>query len=402
MRRISVLIFLLLGVHTLSLNAQLIVNGYTTFQMSGFSVLVEDDAFYNHNAMTNTAMTLMENNLSEIVDFCIDPEIRDSLQAVPIFMDWNTTTGAAVYHPSLAWLIQNGYIPEKAQCVEISNITNFVNWTHQNQPYMVLHELAHAYHHRVLNFNDPTITAAYQNAINQNLYTNIQYHNGNNVYTTAASAYGLNDEKEFFSELTEAYFGLNDYYPFDNADLQAYDPIGYNAVNAIWGAIFVDKTLTVQGTTLTSNASGTAYQWLDCNSNFTSIPGATQQSFSPSVNGSYAVLITNANCSVVSDCETISSLPTSLDPQSEISGVKVYPNPFTSHFTLDLGPDFVTTQQIEVLDLFGQVLKQQKAPFLTPQPTLSFKGAAGIYFIRVHQAKGSQLLKVIKLDPTKS
>lgn len=63
--------------------------------------------------------------LIEISQFNIDSSKLVSLKSVPIFMDWNTTTGAAQYHPSQAWLIANGYIPEKAKCVEISNISNF-------------------------------------------------------------------------------------------------------------------------------------------------------------------------------------------------------------------------------------------------------------------------------------
>lgn len=60
-------------------------------------------------------------------------------------------------------------------CVEISNITNFINWTNQNQPYIVLHEPTHAYHHRVLNYNSPVITNAFNNVVSNNLYKNVSY-----------------------------------------------------------------------------------------------------------------------------------------------------------------------------------------------------------------------------------
>jgi hypothetical protein len=218
-------------------NAQLNVVGYTNYILSGFNVLVQDVAFTNNSSLTNNAIDLLETKLIEISQFNIDPIKMDSLKAVPIFMDWNTTTGAAVYHPSEAWLIANGYIPEKARCVEISNITNFINWTNQNQPYMVMHELAHAYHHRVLDNNSSTITNAFNNAISNNLYTNVSYHTGGGNYINQPTAYALTNEFEYFAEITEAYFGLNDYFPFDYNDLINYDSVGFNAALFVWGDI---------------------------------------------------------------------------------------------------------------------------------------------------------------------
>lgn len=230
-------IIFIISIFTLKGNAQLSVTGYTNYNFNGFDVLVENVAFNIDTPLTNVALDLLEEKLIEISLFEIDQTIIDSFKEVPIFMDWNTTNGAAQYHPSEAWLIDNGYIPEKAMSVEISNINNFIDWTILNQPYMVLHEIAHAYHHRVLNYDSPIITNAYNNAISLNLYTNVSYHQGNENYSTVSSAYALNNEFEFFSELTEAYFGLNDFYPFNYNDLNNYDSVGFDAMVTIWGNI---------------------------------------------------------------------------------------------------------------------------------------------------------------------
>lgn len=224
------------------LKAQLSVNGYTNYNLSGFNVLVQNTAFTINSSLTNTAISLLQNKLQEISQFNINQTKINALKEVPIFMDWNTTTGAAQYHPSQAWLIANGYIPQKAMCVEISNITNFINWTNQNQPYMVLHELAHAYHHRVLNFNSTTITNAFNNAISNNLYKNVSYHAGGGNYLIQHTAYALNNEREYFAEITESYFGLNDYFPFNYSDLSNYDVLGFNTAKSIWA----DSTLSLQ------------------------------------------------------------------------------------------------------------------------------------------------------------
>ncbi|MCK0155931.1 hypothetical protein MWU65_01990 [Cellulophaga sp. F20128] len=216
-------------------NAQLTVDGYTNYELSGFNVLVQNTALAAHADRAKEAIGLLEMKLIEIAQLPMEAVKIDALKAVPIFMDWNTTAGAAQYHPSKSWLVANGYIPEKAKGVEISNIENFINWTKQNQPYMVLHELAHAYQHRVLKNNSTLITNAYKNAVSANLYTNILYHKGGGEQRVKASAYALTNEKEYFAELTEAYFGINDYFPFHKMELRKYDTIGFKAVVAIWG-----------------------------------------------------------------------------------------------------------------------------------------------------------------------
>ena len=48
-------------------------------------------------------------------------------------------------------------------------------------------------------------------------------------------AYALNNEREYFAELTEAFFGRNDYYPFVATDLAEYDPQGYAVLRQVWG-----------------------------------------------------------------------------------------------------------------------------------------------------------------------
>ena len=236
MKKIFTLL-LLIFLTSNSIFAQLSVTGYTNYTLSGFNVLVEDSAFVMNATLTGTAINLLQNKLLEISQFNIDQVKIDSLKAVPIFMDWNTTTGAAQYHPSAAWLLANGYIVEKARCVEISNITNFINWTNQNQPYMVMHELAHAYHHRVLNYNSSIITNAFNNVISNNMYTNVSYHIGGGNYNIQPTAYALTDVREYFAEISEAYFGLNDYFPFNYNDLSNYDVVGFNAALVIWGNI---------------------------------------------------------------------------------------------------------------------------------------------------------------------
>ncbi|QQX75605.1 MULTISPECIES: T9SS type A sorting domain-containing protein [Aequorivita] len=209
------------------------INGYQSRSIQGFEVYVLEEALNNHPQETNEAIDLLTTKLAEIVDFGLKEEILEELRLVKIFMDWNTTNGSAVYHPYLQWLIDNGYIVEKWKSIEISNINNFINWTELNQPFMVMHEMAHAYHHRVLGFTYAPILQAYNSAMQSGLYDSVLYHAGNGVYYYR-EAYAATNEMEYFAELTEAYLGENDFYPFIREELETHDPVAYAILVGIW------------------------------------------------------------------------------------------------------------------------------------------------------------------------
>jgi hypothetical protein len=47
-------------------------------------------------------------------------------------------------------------------------------------------------------------------------------------------AYAMQNAREYFAELSEAYFGANDYEPFDREALRTFDPAGFDAVKRLW------------------------------------------------------------------------------------------------------------------------------------------------------------------------
>ena len=67
------------------------------------------------------------------------------------------------------------------------------------------------------------------------------------------------------------------------------------------------SVLQLNEITLESQAINAQYQWLDCN-NFIEIQGETNQIFEAPYNGSFAVFVTQNNCSDTSDCINISTL----------------------------------------------------------------------------------------------
>lgn len=134
------------------------------------------------------------------------------------------------YHPDAGWLRDHNMNPDKARCVEIAGAKNFLRWT-LDQPWMVLHELAHAYHDQFLDgFGNREIAAAYKAAIEAKRYESVLHVRGGD-----RKAYATTNPMEYFAENTEAYFGTNDFYPFVRPELKKHDPAAYELLEKLWG-----------------------------------------------------------------------------------------------------------------------------------------------------------------------
>ncbi len=155
---------------------------------------------------------------------------RALIAPVEIFVSSGTHRAfGAQHHPSAAWLAGHGYPPEFARNVEICNWREFTTLVRE-QPFCLLHEMAHAYQDRHAQA-DAAIHLAFTHAQSSGLYLKVGHlHRGEPV-----QAYALSNEHEYFAELSEAYFGENDFFPYDRAELKAYDPDGYSMLELVWG-----------------------------------------------------------------------------------------------------------------------------------------------------------------------
>jgi hypothetical protein len=136
------------------------------------------------------------------------------------------------YHPSKDWLISHNMNPSMAGGVEMINPYKFlfVGKYFSNQPYVFLHEFSHAYQDRYLSKADQSIISkAYTHALSLELYRSVHCVDGR-----IGDAYARTNDKEYFAELTEAYFGTNDWYPFNREQLKSYDPVGYAMIEKVW------------------------------------------------------------------------------------------------------------------------------------------------------------------------
>ena len=142
----------------------------------------------------------------------------------------------------------------------------------------------------------------------------------------------------------------------------------------------VDTSVSVSANSLTANAIGASYQWLDCNNNFAVIPGATNQIYSATVSGNYTSAITQGGCTDTSACYNI--IITKISEYSKGDNFSAYPNPFSSHTTLQTD-FFLKNATLTVYNSFGQAVKQIKN--ISGQTVVLSRDNLpnGLYFIRL-------------------
>ena len=197
---------------------------------------VQDYGLSNYASVTNEALDKVKADLDAIVDdYELPSVVLDSLRQMTFFIDWSASFGGtARFHASRNWLVNNGYILDKLYSIEVSNVGNFLHHTKLNMPNLLLHEIAHLYHLTTLTTNYEPIYEAYLNARDKNLYSSVSFHAGNGNYVEGVFSPAVSDQLNYFAELTEAYFGLNEYYPFNREQLREHDPQGFAVLEAVW------------------------------------------------------------------------------------------------------------------------------------------------------------------------
>jgi hypothetical protein len=201
---------------------------YVPRTIEGWEVRVNRALLGAKAEVGEAALKLLEAKLYEITRMVPEKPLAE-LRKVPIWLGVDDgPNDRAQYHPSADWLSKHRFNPEKAKGVEIGNAARFLK-TAREQPAMVLHELAHAYHDRVLGFGHPGIQAAWREAKKSGAYDSVLRISG-----MKERHYALTDPQEYFAEGTEAYFGTNDFYPFVRAELRQHDPGLFRLLEELW------------------------------------------------------------------------------------------------------------------------------------------------------------------------
>ncbi len=141
----------------------------------------------------------------------------------------------------------------------------------------------------------------------------------------------------------------------------------------------VDVTTTLLNNVATANALGTTYQWITCSPLNTILTGETNQSYSITDNGSYAVIISQNGCSDTSLCIDYTSA--GVEENSFGANLSIYPNPAKNKVTLSFDDNI--NHDFEVYNSIGKQIYNEsfygdKVVYNTS------KLPNGIYYIKTH------------------
>lgn len=157
-----------------------------------------------------------------------------------------------------------------------------------------------------------------------------------------------------------------------------------------------DTSVTVNGFTLTANASNATYQYIYCDS--VAITGETNQVFIATQNGSYSVIVSQNGCTDTSSCFIIVGVGVS--QINGASNISIYPNP--TNGLLNVNVNGLSSEKCKIIltNTLGQVLNEIefKATNNSIETQIDMNGLSnGIYFLAVSSNKIKQIFKVQKL-----
>ncbi len=204
--------------------------GATERNIRGWTVHL-DEPLNREEALRDQVLRLLDQKLWEVENWVPGAAVA-RLKEVSLWLRLDEPSApGGVYHPSSIWLREHGRPPEMARGIEFGNARNFLSWSRQ-QPSMVLHEMAHAWHHQVLGYGHEGIAAAHSRAKEGGGYQSILH-----VMGKKEPAYALKNDKEFFAELSEAWWGTNDFFPFVRAEILEFDPETAKALERAWAFV---------------------------------------------------------------------------------------------------------------------------------------------------------------------
>ena len=153
-----------------------------------------------------------------------------------------------------------------------------------------------------------------------------------------------------------------------------------------------DITTSISSTTISANNTGATYQWLDCDDVNSVIIGETGQSYTATVNGNYAVELTENGCVDTTSCVSITTV--GIMENSFGNKLLVYPNPTSGNFSVDLGAAYENSQ-ITIIDISGKLIDSKT---ITQSQTLnlSIEEPAGIYIVSIQTDDKKAVIRLIK------
>ncbi len=154
----------------------------------------------------------------------------------------------------------------------------------------------------------------------------------------------------------------------------------------------VDVSVTQNGIILTANTIADLYQWVDCNNGYSIIGEETNQSFTATQNGNYAVVVTQNGCADTSACYSVTSV--GILESTFSNDIIVYPNPTDGIVRIDLG-ETLSEFVVSLHDLNGKLISQSTYQN-TKMFELNVNVQSGIYLLTINSDNKKVTINLIK------
>lgn len=130
---------------------------------------------------------------------------------------------------------------------------------------------------------------------------------------------------------------------------------------------------------LTAVTNGAIYQWIDCDTDL-AIPGATNQVYTSTVFGNFAVAITENGCTDTSACVNVNEFLIGVSENNLAEMVQIFPNPNNGNFQIKILATNSTNLKFHLINSLGEEVELiQHNDVLAPSNVLS----SGIYLLRI-------------------
>ena len=158
--------------------------------------------------------------------------------------------------------------------------------------------------------------------------------------------------------------------------------------NVIIESIDVSTTVDVDGITIIASniEAGVTYEWLDCDED-TLITGETNQNFTPTYNGDFAVIVSQDGCSDTSACVLINEV--GIEQLNNVF-ITLYPNPTKGVFTIDYDGN---VEKVEMFDVLGRLVLTQTS--FTEGVVDASQLAPGKYMVRIETGTNQTAIEPI-------
>lgn len=140
---------------------------------------------------------------------------------------------------------------------------------------------------------------------------------------------------------------------------------------------------------LTADASGAAYQWIDCNNGNADIPGETGQTYIATSNGDYAVIVTENGCTDTSACYNVNGIGLA---ESDGLALVLYPNPGSGIIHLQANQNL--NNSVQVLNAVGAMVYSEN---ITGQNTILdlTNLESGVYYLHYTESGNSGTIRFV-------